>query len=346
MHKARGDEVEFVKGIKEIVFGVPDKIYLTTLFTYTSNVNIKTIRYYKNKFPNAEFWVGGVHASTMPDFYRKEGVNVHVGLLEEAEKFAPDYSLFPNLNYSLTFASRGCINKCGFCVVPKVEGKLIHKPSWTKDIDLTKKRIIFMDNNWLALPKKDLLEDIKYLRDFIKQGISSIDFNQSIDARLFSKDIAEALKGLPIKPMRFSFDHMGSDKFCQNAIKLAIDNGFNLVVVDVLYNWYDTPENFYYRMKEVIKSGGAVMPMKYAPLDKPNRNYVGEKWTEKELKHFMHLKQYPHGMINPRTVEEFEYLFGKDEKEFKKLINFNGVKRLTQLKMNKLKEEMLEANLI
>lgn len=336
-HKSKGDYVEFVKGNKKINF-IPDKIYITTLFTYEYKEVLKSIRFYKAKFPESEILVGGILASLIPNLFKKEGVKVHIGLLKEVEDYPPDYSLFPDIDYSITFSSRGCINKCGFCIVPRIEGKFYSR-KWIKDINPEFKKIIFMDNNWLAKEKKEWLEDIKILKDLIKKGINNIDWNQSLDCRLITEWHLKQMGGLPINPIRFSFDHMGQDKFIQKAIKLSYKYGFNHIHVDVLYNWEDTIEDFYYRIKELIrligKKGGVVILMKYAPIDRTDRDYVGKNWTKREAESVHRINPYLYGIISSKSMKEFEYFFGRNAEEFKKLLNFKDIRRLSRLKMQK-----------
>jgi hypothetical protein len=341
MHKARGDTVIFTKGLGSIGSFQPDKIYITSLFTYEFNETIKTVRYYISKYPNADTWIGGILASTRPDLFFNEGVKIHHGLLLEAEQFPPDYTLFPDIDYSLSFTSRGCIRSCNFCVVPQLEGKICHRDNWPQDINPKFKKIIFIDNNWLAKDKKDWLGDVKILKKLVSKGeVTQIDFNQSLDARLFTEDKAKILQGLPIIPLRFSFDHMGQDKHFQNAITLAKKYKFRDFRVDVLYNWMDTIEDFYYRLKITslltCKSGGAAVLMRYAPLDQINRmDHVGKHWTKQEVDAVHKINPYPYGQISSKSIEEFEYYFGKDGKEFKRLLNFPDIKRLATLKRNK-----------
>src|SRR5216683_1249459 len=55
--------------------------------------------------------------------FRGDTVELVRGLIEEAEGLLPDYDLIPQWNSSILFASRGCIRRCGFCSVPKLEGR-------------------------------------------------------------------------------------------------------------------------------------------------------------------------------------------------------------------------------
>jgi hypothetical protein len=49
------------------------------------------------------------------------GYDPTIKLPVEVEQCRPDYSLYPNLDYSLGYISRGCPNHCYFCKVPKME---------------------------------------------------------------------------------------------------------------------------------------------------------------------------------------------------------------------------------
>lgn len=106
----------------------------------------------------------------------------------EIDRLQPDYSLYgvaENMAYG--FLTRGCPNKCKWCVVPLKEGK--QKPYM--DIDEIaidgRKNIILMDNNVLASDY-----GLEQIEKIIKRGYR-IDFNQAMDARLVTDDIAKML---------------------------------------------------------------------------------------------------------------------------------------------------------
>ena len=73
--------------------------------------------------PESEILLGGIYASLLPDHAKLLGADeVHVGLKRELEDLVPSWDLIPEWDGSILFASRGCIRKCGFCSVPKLEG--------------------------------------------------------------------------------------------------------------------------------------------------------------------------------------------------------------------------------
>lgn len=334
-HKNKGDEVQFIKDTphnpasdqfekNKICYKILKKhydiIYITTLFTYQSQFIINSIKYYKERFPKAQIKVGGIMATLMPDYVQKKtGIKPHIGLLRGAENCSPDYSLFPNLEYSITFASRGCRRKCPFCAVHKHEPEFFVKDNWPKDIDITKKGIILWDNNWLMSP--NLEKDAERLLEFKKTRIHQIDFNQGLDCRLFNEDIAKLVSQLRINPLRFAFDNGSEDGYIQKAIKLARKYGFKDISVYVLYNFVDecdTPEYFFHRINELNKLGVLAYPMRYRPLNDLNGQFISKNWNKEILRalKLCLMFYYTKGMIR-KNRDAFTEIFGKSDKQFK-----------------------------
>ena len=333
MLKRQGHEVSFIKG-RKIFPEKFDQIYITSLFTFWYKITIETILFYKHHYPKAEIKTGGIFASLMPNYIKQHtGIAPHFGLIPEAEKEIPDLSMNSSES-SIVFTSRGCIRKCGFCIVPKVEGDLKPIEGWERYVDLSKPNITFWDNNWFAKGMTELEKDVKIIRDLIKRGIREVDFNQGLDARIFNDDIAKLLEGIPIKPIRFAFDNMSEDGFVQRGIETAQKYGLLKkqkwsgtgmpATIYVLYNFNDTPEDFYYRIREVIKAGGMSFPMQYAPHDDLDRKYVGRHWT-KVQRDAVKTMTNNLGQISAESREAFEFTWGKTKKEF--LDNINMTKK-------------------
>lgn len=102
----------------------------------------------------------------------------------------PDYSIYPNVDYAIGFLTRGCIRNCPWCVVPRKEGHIRSYAKW-QDIKRPDSRdIVFMDNNVLACE-----HGIEQMRDMIGENVR-VDFNQGLDARLITPEIAVILAEL------------------------------------------------------------------------------------------------------------------------------------------------------
>ena len=307
-----------------------DEIWITTVFTFDVYYVASMIK--KAKTLCEKIKVGGISATLLPDFFEKLNIDVHQGLHPQAEKFSPDYTLIEKPEYSITHTSRGCVRKCDFCMVKKLE-PVFKKRDWIKDINPSVKKILFYDNNWLAKKKSDLFNDIDLIHGLIDSGkITKIDFNQGLDARLLTEEIAERLQGIPFEYVRFAFDGMHENGYYQKAVELMVKYGFRDFMTYVLYNFEDTPQGFYFRLKESVfltekfKIGCDSFPMRFQPIldiDK-SREYIGQHWKSKYLKAFMSIlgKSSISGQVSSRSIKEFEYWFGKDENEFMRLLAY------------------------
>jgi hypothetical protein len=297
-----------------------DIIYITSLFTYQAQYVIESIEYYRNKFPKARIRVGGIMATLMPEYIKeKTGIEPHIGLLRGAENCPPDYSWYPNLSYSISFTTRGCPRNCSFCAVRKHEPEFKVKENWQEDIDITKREIIFWDNNWLASPNFE--NDIKILMKFRKIGVTHIDFNQGLDCRLLDEDKVKLLSQIKIDPLRLAFDNHSEDGYIQKAIQLAHKYEFKDIRIYVLYNSEynnDTPEYFYYRINEVNKLGALAYPMRYRPINSTNGQYISDKWDKKLLRalKLSLMFYYTKGMIT-KNREAFKSIYGNNVDDFK-----------------------------
>lgn len=162
-----------------------DKVGITTLFTFYWDITIDTINFAKQLCKDQkDVMVGGIMSSLLPDeIYEATGIKPFVGLLNHPgdidegnnliiDELPLDYSILEEIDYVypannayFSYMTRGCINKCKFCAVPKLE------PGYCDYINL-KERIRIADNLFGA--KRDLL-----LLD--NNVLASKKYNQIID---------------------------------------------------------------------------------------------------------------------------------------------------------------------
>ena len=200
----------------------PERVYITSLFTWDAEVLIGTIHFYADKFPRARILVGGIAATLLPDLIRERtGLSPHVGLLRSAERCAPDYSLSFGrvLRTSLVFASRGCPRRCTFCSVRAHEPKFEVVNGWQRSVHEEFPTITFWDNNWLASPNRQ--KDIETMHKLGKP----VDFNQGLDARLYTASVAKELGKIRVNPVRFALDSTRQEQDVVRAVRLAKKHG-------------------------------------------------------------------------------------------------------------------------
>ena len=284
-HKALGDKVVFVKGISSnAAYEFWDRIYVTTLFTYNWKITIDTIKQYKSIVggDTSRIFVGGIMASLMPEeVWKATGIVPHEGVLSYpnaldddndliVDQMIPDYELFENSIHNYTFvedtyfgySTRGCVHKCDFCGVHRIEPKFIEYKGLKPYVNSISERygekvhMSLFDNNILASKKfKKIISDIKDLgfQKGAKFGPTrksrKIDFNQGTDARLMTETHAKLLSEIAVNPLRIAFDSIQFKKIYSDKIRLAAKYGITKLSNYILYNHKDTPGDFWQRLK-------------------------------------------------------------------------------------------------
>lgn len=281
-HTGQGDTVELVRGCQPVSQS-PDTVYVTSLFTYAWKPVHQAVVYYKNAFPNAKVILGGIYATLMPEHAATSGADeIHHGLREEAEDLLPDYSLVPGWRQSIIFSHRGCVNRCPYCAVPIMEPSEgeIRVKSIRHLVAPSHRKVILWDNNLLGATNwKDLIAELKEL------GLA-VDFNQGLDARRITEEVAQEFKGLRVDPVRMAYDVPAERKALETAIPELTRAGFKLrnTIVYVLYNFQDSPEDFLERICDLMEWGVVAYPMRFEPLDSLKKNeHVAPKWTAQQL---------------------------------------------------------------
>lgn len=127
-HKARGDNVGWYNP-----FNRYDKVYMAKVFSFTED--------YLQYITNADCVEKG-----------GTGYDIRKVLPMEIDRMQPDYSIYPQIDSKTAygFLTRGCPNRCKWCVVPKKEGKITPYMDIEEIAVNGRKNIILMDNNVLA----------------------------------------------------------------------------------------------------------------------------------------------------------------------------------------------------
>lgn len=199
-HKKRGDTVEWYD-----IFGDYDRVYMSKVFTHTPDFGQVIL--------NArEIVKGGT------------GYDIESCLPDEVDRTMPDYSIYPFIDRKTAygFLTRGCIRKCPWCIVPKKEG-MICRYMDVDDIAVEgRTNLVLMDNNFLAAGDY-ALEQL----DKIAERGYTIDFNQALDARLVTDEMADRLARVKwSRYIRFGCDTSAQIEPCYVAIEKIIERGY------------------------------------------------------------------------------------------------------------------------
>lgn len=365
-HNNRGDKITFKKGCdKTLLQNTYDRIYITTSFTFYFTLSINTIKFYMNgKTPYNNIFVGGLLASIIPDkIYEETGLsktNIISGVLKNSsligfidniniDELIPMYSILNDAdnNYKvhncyLLSITRGCIRRCSFCVVKVIEPtfykmkNLYEKITEIDNIYGKKRNLILLDNNILALTPAELRERIDDIKraGFIKNATNEnkrkgcyVDFNQGMDARLLTEEKMSMLSEIPIKPFRLAFDDIKEKDVYKRAFKLAIKYGVKYLSNYMLYNYEDTPEDFWKRIEcnMDIKSeydyniNLYLYPMRYKSIlnvSKRTCSFIGKHWNRYYLRSLQLILISTRGVIINGAPSRVYDRYGHSPSEF------------------------------
>ena len=231
-HKSQGDTVVWYDALWSSTY---DKVYSSKVFTFTPNEKLHG---------NVEY--GGIGYG--------EG-EATVLLHNDAHGMCPDYDLY-GVCASYGFLTRGCPNKCSWCIVPGKEGNI--RPENDIEDFLRHKSAVLMDNNVLAHE-----HGIRQIEKIIKLGVR-VDFNQGLDARLIDDGVSRLLSKVKwLHPIRLACDSQSQMKHIQRAVTLL--------------RWHNaTPRNYfvYVLIKEIDDALERIKFLKGLMLDPFAQPYI------------------------------------------------------------------------
>ena len=428
-----------------------DRVFVTTLFTFYWDITIDTINFAKKLVKDQRnLMVGGVLATIQAaEVFEATGIKPFEGVLNKPgqldkgnsliiDELPLDYSILDEIEYKYPmnnayygYTTRGCIRKCPFCAVPKLEPiyksyiPLKERIAYTKKMYGDQKDLLLMDNNILAsdsleqiineivesgfgkgdkfvqpnllelaiqqlrsvpsineranirkahelimefygkLPKgeesylvyriifdkykvnklltttkENLIAAYDELADIYKRHFRPtprqryVDFNQGVDARLFTEENVKLLSKIAIRPLRIAFDNIKTERQYTRAIEMSSKVGLRDFSNYLLYNYDDHPDDLYHRLRINVELCDRLdvsiysFPMKYHPIRKTedmsedfshNRDYIGKLWNRKYIRAIQAVLNSTKGKIG-RGTSFFMKAFGADIDEYHKLL--------------------------
>jgi hypothetical protein len=193
-HRDRGDEVRFSRDIERgLLEPAYDRVYGSSIFAFSR----ERLKRFQEVWP--ESIVGGTGT------YSTNTVEHLTGVFERY-----DYSIYPEFRASIGFTQRGCRLRCKFCVVPEKEGRP-RSINRIEDIwrgEPHRKHLHLLDNDFFG--QADWRCRVNEIRD----GGFKVCFNQGINVRLVTEEVAEALASVEYR----------DDQFQRRRLYMAWDN--------------------------------------------------------------------------------------------------------------------------
>jgi len=242
-----------------------DRVYMSIVFTWLLPSAYSSAVWHRSL--GRTVYAGGPAVDLHPEYLAEVA---HVG---GAAPFLRKHNPFA------TRTTTGCIRSCPFCPVSRIEGNFRELKAWPI-------APILCDNNLTAASTHHFDRVVDSLR-----GVSGVDFNQGLDARLLIPHHASRLAELDVKCVRIAWDYLGQEAAVRQAHQILCAAGFSTwdIRVYVLIGFQDTPEDALYRLRTIWRELRSwPQPMRYQPLDTWKRNaYVAPGWTHRELQRYM-----------------------------------------------------------
>lgn len=294
--------VQLVRGNKEIDF-YPDKILITSLFTYWSVFVKESVSFYRKLYPNSKIIVGGIYATLMPEHCKDyTGCDeVYVGQHEDAELFAPAYDLV-EVDYQIIHGMRGCSRKCPFCGIWKIENLSFKNAKEIKK-EICSNKLVFYDNNMLVNPNiKSILSMLS--KTTYNGRVLNCECQSGFDGRILSKkpELALLLKKARFNNIRLAWD-FSYEQFpeVEKWISILENVGFKRkdIFIFMVYNWSFDYTELEAKRKKCFELGVQIVDCRFRPLDQIFDNYnpqiknqtnkdyyIHSNWTDSLIRNF------------------------------------------------------------
>jgi len=267
-----------------------DQVYASTIFEWSKPV----VDRLRAAFPNA--LVGGT--GNQSSWHTVED---HI---KESEYEHYDYSIYPEYPFSIGFTQRGCRLKCGFCVVPKKEGK----PKSTNTIhDIWRvgspRAVVVLDNDFFGQPEGAWRERIGELQE----GGFKICFSQGINIRMITDESAKAIASIQYYDSVFTarriytaWDNLGQEKVFFKGFNRLVDAGVYprhiMVYMLIGYAPDETIERVLYRYQRLKDAGCLPFPMVYNNKDAMLKKF--QRWVVRRYDEIVPWEDFQKGNKN------------------------------------------------
>lgn len=189
-HKELGDDVKL--GYDPLI-DTPDLCYASKIFDYTPEPEYmpecKTLKGGPGYDPNAKL--------DLPDY----------------DRIMPDYSLYPDCDYAIGRFTRGCPNRCPWCIVWRADGNKVRHVADLSDFWSGQKVVRLLDDNIMA-DEDEFVADCQQLHE---AGVKVV--WEALDIRRINDRTAEALASVKQhKSIHFAWDGHHQDRFIEPAL--------------------------------------------------------------------------------------------------------------------------------
>lgn len=207
---------------------------------------------------------------------RETGVRPYFRAVDELEQV--------DARFKMVYFTRGCAEKCSFCIVPKIEGQniILNKKSYPAKV--------LMDNNLSELP----IEYQEYIVErYLSEGITSVDANSGFEPKGINEFVVRLFDQLPLRWWRVGFDEIGEEKQFLESVKTIQAFSKKKIRAYTMIG-HETIDQCRYRCEKVIELGCEPVPQAYIKLGSLSKiPDVQHDWDLRKLSDFQRFFYQP-----------------------------------------------------
>ena len=242
-HEAQGDHVKL--GYSPL-FDDPDLAYVSKMFDFTPEPMY---------LPQCEVVKGGTGYD----------LSARLPIPNDGDDMMPDYDLY-GCDYAMGRFTRGCPNRCPWCVVPKMDGNEVREVSKLSDWWSGQRNVCVLDDNIMA----DGDAFMRACEQLSKAGVH-VKW-EALDIRFVNKEMADALASVKLDGrLHFAWDGHGQDDAIGRGVEHLLKAGIKpwRIVFYVLIG-FNTSREYDLQRVETLRDLYGIDPF-VMPYDKGDR---------------------------------------------------------------------------
>lgn len=252
-----------------------DAVCLSVIFSWHVPLAIRQAQAALNM--GKQVLIGGGGTQQLHNYIESEtGLKPHYQVNQELEDTEGQFKM--------VYFTRGCIQNCYWCTVPRIEGH-------TVTLNLKSKPAkVLMDNNLSQIPaayQEYIVE--KYL----SAGITSVDCNSGFEPQGINERVVKLFDQLPLRWWRMGFDVITEEKQFVEAVKIIQAFSKKKIRAYTMIG-HETIEECRYRCEKVIELGCEPVPQAYIKLNAKEKSpAIMHDWDMRKLSDFQRFFYMP-----------------------------------------------------
>jgi len=198
--------------------------------------------------------------------------------------------------FKMVYFTRGCVEKCWFCIVPKIEGGRITLNRASNPAPL------LLDNNLSEIPR----EYQEYIVErYLSSDVGRVDANSGFEPKGITTELVELWSRIPLLYWRIGFDEIAEEKAWEESVRTIKETSKKKVRVYCMIG-HEPIDQCRYRCERIIAMGCEPVPQAFIPLSAMRKEpKLMHDWTADRLRQFQRFYYRPH-LWRGSKLEDYE----------------------------------------